>query len=117
MHSIYGYIRSWLLAPIALLMLVSFGCATIWAQPSSSQPGQPGRYQAIPLTKPNESSNTVLIIDTETGDVWKYFEGLAPGPGSGIRYEGAAVPGEKPGEMVARQGFELPVIQRPSNRR
>jgi hypothetical protein len=115
MHSIYGYLRSWLLVPIALLMLAP--SATIRAQPSGSTPGQPGRYQAIPLTKPNESSNSVLIIDTETGDVWKYFEGLAPGPGSGIRYEGAAVPGDKPGETVARQGFDLPAIQRPSNRR
>jgi hypothetical protein len=108
------YIRAWLLVPIAFLMLALFGCAITRAQPSGSTPGQPGRYQAVPLTKPNEStSNTVLIIDTETGDVWKYFEGLAPGPGSGIRYEGAAVPGDKPGEIVARQGFELPVIQRP----
>ena len=117
MHSTYGYIRSRLLVPIALLMLALFGCATARAQPSGSTPGQPGRYQAIPLTKPNDTSNTVLIIDTETGDVWKYFEGLAPGPGSGIRYEGAVVPGDKPGEMVARQGFELPVIQRPPNHR
>jgi len=62
MHNIYGYIRSWLLVPIALLMLAPFGCVTMRAQPSGTQPGQPGRYQAVPLTKP---TNTVLIIETD----------------------------------------------------
>jgi hypothetical protein len=74
----------------------------------------PGRYQAMSLTKPNDTGGTVLIIDTKTGDIWKWFEGTSGNGqgGSGIRYEGAVVPGVSPGEIVARQGFSLPMIHR-----
>jgi hypothetical protein len=72
----------------------------------------PERYQAIPLTKSNEMGTEVLIIDLKTGDVWKWFEGSSGAQaGSGIRYEGAVVPGRTPGEIVARQGFGLPAMQ------
>jgi hypothetical protein len=65
------------------------------------------RYQAIALAK-----NEALILDTKTGAVWKWFEG-APGAGgrpagSGLRYEGTVVPGNAPGDLVARQGLTPP---------
>lgn len=86
--------------------LVLFGVTAAAAQ-------APGRYQAISLTKPNEIGNEVLIIDTKAGDIWKWFQGASGAQGgSGIVYEGAAVPGRTPGEIVAREGFGLPVIQR-----
>jgi hypothetical protein len=93
------------LALSAILILI--GVTDAAAEDSGS-----GRYQAIPLTKPNDMGNTVFIIDTKTGDVWKWFEGTSSSQvgGSGIRYEGAVVPGT-PGEIVARQGFGLPLIQ------
>lgn len=73
-----------------------------------------GRYQAIPLGETH-----TLIIDTQTGNVWKWFDGIGNNNsqgGSGIRYEGAAVPGDRPGEIIARQGFGLPAIQRPAGK-
>jgi len=87
-------------------ILVLFGVTNAAAQDA-------GRYQAFPLTKPNDLGSSVFIIDTKTGDVWQWFQGRGvpkTTSGSGIRYEGAAVPGT-PREMVARQGFGLPVIQ------
>ena len=78
-----------------------------------------GDIRQFRLTKQNESGNTVLIVDTKTGDIWKWFEGISGNNqgGSGIRDEGAAIPGGAPGEIVARQGFGVPTIQRPPNAR
>jgi hypothetical protein len=77
-----------------------------------------GRYQAINITNHDETGNTVFILDTTTGDIWKWFEAGAIGgapAGSGIRYEGKATPGDQPGEMVARQGFSQPPVLRKRN--
>lgn len=91
----------------AVTACLIFGTAVANAQGA----GDVGRYQAIFLSKQD-----ALIIDTKTGNVWKWFEGAsvsgAPG-GSGLRYEGTAVPGKAPGEIVARNGFNYPTIQRP----
>jgi hypothetical protein len=105
-----------LISTILLLALAGSGSAA-HAQ-SGSASVVPGRYQAIPLAQPGRSTD-VLIVDTVTGDVWKWFETAAAhgAVGSGIRYEGAAVPGAKPGEIVARWGFGQPVIQPPPNKR
>jgi hypothetical protein len=34
-----------------------------------------GRYQAIALTKPNDTFASALIIDTETGELWTWEGG------------------------------------------
>jgi hypothetical protein len=87
---------------------------------SSAVAAEPGRYRAISLPREGDMDASVLIIDTETGDVWKWYEGgggSGKAPGTGIRYEGRVVPGDSPGESVARQGFGLPAFQRPALRR
>jgi hypothetical protein len=73
-----------------------------------------GRYQALPLTKEGRLGDRVLIIDTKTGDIWTWADGVSTDnkSGSGLRYEGATISGEAPGEMVARQGYGLPAIQK-----
>jgi hypothetical protein len=97
-----------------LLVVADLMMTTTMSPVRGAPPEDFERYRVIPLTKANDIGNTVLIIDTQTGDLWKWFESSPPGNqvgGSGIRYEGAAVPGT-PGEIVARTGFELPSIQR-----
>jgi hypothetical protein len=69
----------------AALAIVLFAL-TGWSQESNRQttpPAHPpaatsaGRYQLIPATLDDGTSQrkqTVLLIDTQTGDVWKYQE-------------------------------------------
>ena len=87
---------------------------------SNARAAEPGRYRAISLTRQGDAGASVLIIDTETGDIWKWNEGVGvngTAQGTGIRYEGRVVPGDHPGENVARQGFDLPAFQRPALKR
>ena len=100
-----------------LLLAIAGGGNVAHAQSGGSPSVTPGRYQAVPLTEPGRTTG-VLIVDTATGDVWKWFETAAAhgAVGSGIRYEGAVVPGAKPGEIVARWGFGQPVVQPPPNK-
>jgi hypothetical protein len=94
-----------------MLALALFGGAAHAQQP----PGPPGRYQAIPLDKPNDPGNSVLVIDTATGDIWKWSEGTVSGGKAAtvLTYEGAVVAGDKPGEPIARWGLGVTAMQRP----
>ena len=99
-----------------LVLILSVVCVTL----ANANAAEPGRYRAISVTRQGDTGATVLIIDTETGDVWKWYDvagSSGTAPGAGIRYEGRVVPGDSPGESIARQGFGLPAFQRPSLRR
>jgi hypothetical protein len=98
-----------------VVLTLTLVCVTL----SNAAAADPGRYRAIPVTRQGDTGATVLIIDTETGDVWQWSEGTNGSnvPGTGIRYEGRVVPGDGPGDSVARQGFGLPPFQRPALKR
>lgn len=74
-----------------------------------------GRYQAVPLMdRTDVLSQDVMILDTQTGAVYHWIRsfGTKENPGFHmIVFEGNLTPGTKPGEIVARYGAGLPVIQ------
>jgi hypothetical protein len=77
---------------------------------SNSPPvGAPGgRFQML-IIPPNSNSygpNDVVILDTQEGDLWKWYQyggyPNSPENSSAIMYLGRAKPGAKPGDVVDR---------------
>ena len=75
---------------------------------SYSRPvGAPGgRFQML-IIPPNSNSygpNDVVILDTQEGDLWKWYQyggyPNSPESSSAIMYLGKAEPGAKPGDVV-----------------
>jgi len=65
-----------------------------------------GRYQAVPIYNPSDSSGKVLILDTQNGQIWTWTEVGASSSGAAGRfliYQGQIRPGRKPGEIVEQQ--------------
>ena len=70
-----------------------------------------GRYQAVPIQGGSDIGGKVLIIDTQTGDLWTWMEIGAGDHGAGGRflvYQGRLRPGSKPGEVIEQQDFSGP---------
>lgn len=105
--------RLFLMTILFLMAVMQFAVA------QDSLPQTPGRYQIIALPKtPTELGSTALLLDTATGNLWLWEQ--APGfgksaGGSGIFYQGKAVPGNVPGVPVARSGFGAPTIPQAQN--
>src|SRR6478609_10559606 len=65
-----------------------------------------GRFQML-IIPPNSNSygpNDVMILDTQEGDLWKWYQyggyPNSPENSSAIMYLGKAKPGGKPGDLV-----------------
>jgi hypothetical protein len=77
-------------------------------KPPGQATSQIGRYQAIPI--PKGSSNTlidsVLLLDTQDGDLWEWSEASGLGTYRGglfLRYMGHLTPGGNIGDMVDKK--------------
>jgi hypothetical protein len=70
-----------------------------------------GRYQAVPVQVGSDIGGKVLIVDTQTGDLWTWMEVGAGDHGPGGRflvYQGRLRAGTKPGEVIEQQDFSGP---------
>ena len=81
-----------------------FATAAISNSPPAGAPS--GRFQML-IIPPNSNSygpNDVVILDTQEGDLWKWYQyggyPNSPENSSAIMYLGRAKPGEKPGDVV-----------------
>ena len=77
---------------------------TVSNSPPTGAPG--GRFQML-IIPPNSNSygpNDVVILDTQEGDLWKWYQyggyPNSPENSSAIMYLGRAKPGAKPGDVV-----------------
>jgi hypothetical protein len=66
-----------------------------------------GRYQMLNIqANPNAIGARVLVLDTQEGDLWKWFEyggyPLSAESGSAIEYLGKFKPGNKAGDVIER---------------
>ena len=67
----------------------------------------PGRYQMLTIqVGASTIGGRVLILDTQDGDLWKWFEysgyPVSAETGSAIMYLGKLKPGTKAGEIIQR---------------
>src|SRR3954447_10611372 len=83
-------------------------CSIMLGGPVNAQSptNSPGRFQML-IIPPNSNSygpNDVVILDTQEGDLWKWYQyggyPNSPESGSAIMYLGKAKPGAKPGDVV-----------------
>ena len=74
-----------------------------------------GRYQAVPLAdRADILSQDVMILDTQTGALYLWVRAFPTKDSpsfTAIVFQGNLIPGTKPGELVARAGGGLPVVQ------
>jgi hypothetical protein len=92
----------------AAVGVVVFSIAVGGAANGQSQTKVPGRFQML-IIPPNSNSygpNDVVILDTQEGDFWKWYQyggyPNSPESSSAIMYLGKAKPGAKPGDVVDR---------------
>jgi hypothetical protein len=66
-----------------------------------------GRYQAVPVPESADfGSGKVLILDTQTGQIWTWSEVAASPGGPGGRfliYQGQVKPGRQMGDIIESQ--------------
>jgi hypothetical protein len=78
------------------------------ASASTAAADEAGRYQAIPLSRPDNSLHTqALILDTRDGHLWLWNS--QPGIGGqtqveSLIYEGQLRPGHAMGEVIEHSG-------------
>jgi hypothetical protein len=97
------------------LLASAIAATLVVASPAVAQDKleQVGRYQATVLLQ-GPPNTKVMILDTATGRIWTWFNGQTPtsnAVGFVLMYEGAAVPGNHPGDVIAQRGFGEPVFQ------
>jgi hypothetical protein len=93
-------------AVAASIGVVVFSMTIGGAVNAQSSTNSPGRFQML-IIPPNSNSygpNDVVILDTQEGDLWKWYQyggyPNSPENSSAIMYLGKAKPGAKPGDVV-----------------
>ena len=93
-------------AVAASIGVVVFSMTIGGAVNAQSSTNSPGRFQML-IIPPNSNSygpNDVVILDTQEGDLWKWYQyggyPNSPESSSAIMYLGKAKPGAKPGDLV-----------------
>ena len=90
----------------AAIGVIVFSISAGGAVKAQSATNLPGRFQML-IIPPNSNSygpNDVMILDTQEGDLWKWYQyggyPNSPENSSAIMYLGKAKPGAKPGDLV-----------------
>ena len=61
----------------AISRLLLIAAVAMMASPASSEPRQNGRYEMVRVPGADQSGK-VLILDTQTGELWTWSEPMAP---------------------------------------
>jgi len=93
-----------------ILSVALVACLLAIGPAQASATDDPERYQVVSLTKPDQLGGTALITNAASAGTTLGRWAIKPFPD--IPRFRVDVPGTAPGEIVARHGYRLPVIQR-----